>query len=84
MMSKGKFSQIAGLGKLNQYTREELIDHLVDYTIQVKKISEDEEVLLLTGENVRYEILYDLAGNFKQILREEWVDLNQVFDYRGK
>lgn len=83
-MSKGKFSQIAGLGKLDQYTCEELINHLVDYNIQVTKISEDEEALLLSGENVRYEILYDLAGNFKQILREEWVDLNQVFYYRGK
>lgn len=84
MMSKGKFSQIAGLGKLNQYTREELIDHLVDYTIQLIKISEDNEVLVLIGENVRYEILYDLAGNFKQILREDWLDLHQVFTYRMK
>jgi hypothetical protein len=83
-MSHGKFSRIAGFGKLNQYTQKELITLLIGFDIQVKNISKDEEVLLFRGENVSYEILYDLEGNFKQILREEWLDLHQVFDYRMK
>ncbi len=76
-----KFSQIAYLGKLDQYSKLELINALQNFQVKTIKVTEQTEQVIFEGEQVRIEILYDLAGNFKQILQEEWFDLNQHFNY---
>ncbi len=76
-----KFSQIAYLGKLDQYSKMELINALQNFQVKTIKVTEQTEQVIFEGEQVRIDILYDLEGNYKQIIREEWFDLKQHFNY---
>jgi hypothetical protein len=76
-----KFSKIAYLGKLNQYTKSELIQHLKGFQVSTLESGETNELIRFEGENTVVEIRFDLHGNFLGLESETWLDLNQVFTF---
>lgn len=79
-----KFSKIAHLGLLNQYSKESFMRMLPDYEFTVLSRDVNSETIRCCGEQTVLVITYDLAGNFKQIVREEWLDQGIHFHHKRR
>jgi hypothetical protein len=70
-----KFSKIGYLGKLNQYSKAELIQQLQGYQISTMESGVADELIRFEGENTIVEIRFDLQGKFLGLESEEWLDI---------
>ncbi|MDT8887888.1 hypothetical protein PQG44_09380 [Aquirufa sp. LEPPI-3A] len=71
----GGFSQFAYLGYLNQYSKQELMERLMNY--QISTVFEDDafQIIRFIGEDIRIDIKYTIIGIFVGIIEEEWFDV---------
>ena len=74
-----KFSPIAYLGYLNQYSRQDLIDRLVDFQVTVVVQHTEGQIIRFKGKDTRIDIKYTHEGKFIKIMEEEWLDCSMVF-----
>jgi hypothetical protein len=72
---KIKFSKIAYLGKLNQFNKAELVQHLKGYKIDTIETYVAHELIRFEGENTIIEVRFDLNGKFLGIESEQWLDI---------
>jgi hypothetical protein len=77
-----KFSQIAYLGYLNQYSKQELIDRLVDFQVTIVSEHAEGQIIRFKGEETRIDIMYTHEGKFIKIVEEEWFDCSMLFKRR--
>ncbi len=79
-----KFSKIAYLGLLNQYSKETFMQLLPDYEFTVLSRDAKSEIIRCFGDQTILDISYDLQGNFRQIVREEWLDKGILYHYKRR
>jgi hypothetical protein len=79
---KMTFSRLAYLGGLNKFSKNSLCELVSTYEITVQSVGENFEVIRFCGDGTKLDIKYDLAGNFMQIVREEWLDQGLLFQYK--
>lgn len=70
----GGFSQFAYLGYLNQYSKQELIERLMNYQISIVFEDDAHQIIRFIGEDIRIVIKYTITGVFVSIIEEEWFD----------
>lgn len=74
-----KFSKVALLGYLNQYSKAQMIEKLSDYQIDMIESSEAGEIMRFSGESIRIDIAYDHQGKFIRIVEEAWEKPKMLF-----
>ena len=75
------FSKIGRLGTLDKYTKESLCTLLSTYHITIVSQGDTFEVVRFYGDKTTIDIKFDKSGNFVQLVREEWEEMNLVFNY---
>ncbi len=70
----GGFSQFAYLGYLNQYSKLDLIERLMNYQISIVFEDNAFQIIRFIGEDIRIDIKYTVTGVFVGIIEEEWFD----------
>jgi hypothetical protein len=76
-----KFSKLAKLGDLNQYSLEELKLHLNDWEFESISLDAHLEVQWSCNHN-SIKVLYNLTGEFIQILEERWKSSNEEMIFK--
>lgn len=75
----GKYSKVALLGFLNQYSKAEMFVKLSDYQIEVLRSSDEGELIRFSGESIRIDLVYDMQGKFIRIHEEAWEKPTMLF-----
>lgn len=81
-MKKTYCSPFALLGDVSQYTYQDLSTLIVDMDSKLIE-NHSYKVVQWSDPFTVMTIRFNEDGSFDQILREEWRELNMVFDYGG-
>jgi hypothetical protein len=66
------YSKFAYLGRLNQYTKDQLIQLVAGYQVRLILKKDTFQVIRIIGDQTRLDITYTLEGEYISILEEEW------------
>ncbi len=75
-----KYSKVAYLGKLNQYSKDELIHQLEGFRYYEIRKNEFSELVGFEGEGIIIELRFDLQGKFMEIVHESWLEPRMVYN----
>jgi hypothetical protein len=75
------FSKIGRLGTLDKFTKDTLCMILSTYIITIVSQDDKFEIVRFCGDKTIMDVKFDKNGNFIKIIREEWEEMNLVFNY---
>lgn len=75
------FSKIVRFGALCKYIKQSLCSLLSTYSITIVSQGDTFDVVRFCGDKTTMDIKFDKSGNFVQLVREEWEEMNLVFNY---